>query len=171
MRPGINPISNSSVVEHPVWGRLVSGSRIVMGDEDFYCTTINTKELFSDSVSKSTLVLRVLYSYWQRYSSSQWSKWCRLTRRSCVSLQQNVTTISTSNETILLVCDMLRDTLTRAALSVFLWTRQIGQSDCDITANCNKDSCWRLGNYLVFFSAEVITTSKELQALDVSSQV
>ena len=118
MRPGINPISNSSVVEHPAWRRLVSGSRIVMGDEDFYCTTINTKEIFSDSVSKSTLVLRGLYSYWQRYSSSQWSKWCRLTRRSCVSLQQNFTTISTSNETILLVCDMLRDTLTRAALSV-----------------------------------------------------
>ena len=63
MRPGINPISNSSVVEHPVWGRLVSGSRIVMGDEDFHCTTINTKELFNDPVSKSTLVLRGLYSY------------------------------------------------------------------------------------------------------------
>ena len=63
MRPGINPISNSSVVEHPVWRRLVLGSRIVMGDEDFYCTTINTKEIFSDSVSKSTLVLRGLYSY------------------------------------------------------------------------------------------------------------
>ena len=63
MRTGINPISNSSVVEHPVWGRLVSGSRIVMGDEDFYCTTINTKELFNDPVSKSTLVLRGLYSY------------------------------------------------------------------------------------------------------------
>ena len=38
--------------------------------------------------NKSKVVQRCLYSYRQRYSSSQWSKCCGLTRRSRLSLQQ-----------------------------------------------------------------------------------
>ena len=41
-------------------------------------------------VNKSKVVQRCLYSYWQRYSSSQWSKCCGLTRQSLVSPQQKV---------------------------------------------------------------------------------
>ena len=48
------------------------------------------------------------------------------------------TTILTSNKTTLSVRDQNRDALTREALSVLL----IGQSDCDVTANCGTSN-WR----------------------------
>ena len=47
-------------------------------------------------INKSNVVWRCLYSYRQRYSSSQWSKCCGLTRRSRVSPRQILTTVMTN---------------------------------------------------------------------------
>ena len=50
------------------------------------------KDLYiCEQFNKSKVVERCLYSYRQRYSSSQWSKCCGLTRRSRVNPQQILT--------------------------------------------------------------------------------
>ena len=67
---------------------------------------------FVHKLNKSKVVQRCLYSYRQRYSSSQWSKCCGLTRRSRVSPQQILITVmknivvdkSTDNAEPLSIC-------------------------------------------------------------------
>ena len=49
-----------------------------------------------EKINKSKVVHRCLYSYRQRYSSSQWSKCCGLTKCSWVSPQQILTTVMTN---------------------------------------------------------------------------
>ena len=51
---------------------------------------------YCGKLNKSKVVHCCLYSYRQRYSSSQWSKCCGLTRRSRVCLQQILTTVMTN---------------------------------------------------------------------------
>ena len=57
--------------------------------------------------NKSNVVWRCLYSYRQRYSSSQWSKCCGLTRRSRVSPQQ----ITTNNNKLQQITTITTNTL------------------------------------------------------------
>ena len=95
-----------------------------------------------------------LYSCRQRYSSSQRSKFCGLTRRSRVSRQQiqhhdtslQHTCLQLSCNMIVLfpemdVPDWLLHCLTNRRVQRCLDSyrqRQISQSDCEITSNCGK---------------------------------
>ena len=64
-------------------------------------------------INKSKVVQRCLYSFRQRYSSSQWSKCCGLTRRSRVSLPQ----YSTSKKVFISERDQNHNSKKKQALS------------------------------------------------------
>ena len=66
------------------------------------------------------------------------SKCFGFTRHSCATVSLFFTTMLQSYKTILSVCDHCMTCWGVQGCLYSYWQQQIGQSDCDITANCGK---------------------------------
>ena len=79
-----------------LWCQKIEPKFWVLWNNDKYNVQSELLVTKQNQFNKLKVVQCCLYSYRQRYSSSQWSKCCELTRRSRVSPQQILTTVMTN---------------------------------------------------------------------------